>query len=64
MSDYALCPHCDCDLFVDDCYDNKYYNCGENVSCWTGHCPECGKNFRWKEVYLFDRIEDLVEVDN
>lgn len=65
MSDYATCPHCDCDLFVDDYYDNdnESYRGGEAIACWTGHCPECGKNFKWKEVYLFDRIEELVEVE-
>ena len=63
MSDSALCPHCDCDLFIDDCIDNEY-DSGKNISSWIGHCPECGKNFRWKEIYLFDRIEDLVEDDD
>lgn len=63
MSDSALCPHCDYDLFIDDCIDNEY-DSGKNISYWVGHCPECGKNFRWKEIYLFDRIEDLVEDDD
>lgn len=60
MNDSAMCPHCECDLFIDDCFDIEY-DSGKNISHLAGHCPECGKNFRWKEVYLFDRIEDLVE---
>ena len=24
-----------------------------------GHCPECGKTYRWKEVYAVTSIEDL-----
>ena len=61
MSDYATCPYCDCDLYTDDCFDIEY-DSGENISHWVGHCPECGKDFRWEEVYLFDRVENLVEV--
>lgn len=60
MSDRAMCPHCDHDLFIDDSTDIEY-DSGKNISYWVGHYPECGKNFRWKEIYLFDRIEDLVE---
>lgn len=63
MSDYALCPHCDCDLEIDDCFDIEFDG-GKVTHCWKGYCPECGKNFRWKEIYLFDRIEDLVEDDD
>lgn len=62
MSDTAMCPHCDHDLFIDDSTDIEY-DSGKNISYWVGHCPECGKNFRWKEIYLFDHIEDLVEDD-
>lgn len=60
MSDSALCPHCDCDLEIDDCFDIEY-DSRTNISCWKGHCTECGKNFRWKEIYLFDHIENLME---
>lgn len=62
MSDTAMCPYCNCDLFVDDGFGLEFYG-GKNISHYVGHCPECGKNFRWKEIYLFDRIEDLVEDD-
>lgn len=62
MNNYATCPYCNRALFIDDCIDNRY-NAKEITSHWIGRCLKCGKNFRWKEVYLFDRIEDLVEVE-
>lgn len=63
MNDFAMCPHCDCELHIDDCIDNEY-DSGKNISYWEGYCPKCEKGFRWKEIYLFDRIEDLVEDDD
>lgn len=63
MSDYAMCPHCDYDLVIDDCIDIDF-DSGKIISYWKGHCHECGKGFKWKEIYLFDRIENLVEDDN
>lgn len=62
MSDYTTCPHCDCDLEIDECFDTEF-DSGKIISHWEGHCTECGKSFKWKEVYLFDRVEELVEVE-
>ena len=62
MNDHAICPHCNCDLFIDDCIDHGYDN-RKIISHWVGHCPKCGKDFTWKEVYRFDRVEELVEVE-
>lgn len=62
MSDYAICPHCDCYLEIDDCSDIEF-DSGKIISYWLGHCTECGKSFKWEEVYLFDRVENLVEVE-
>lgn len=62
MSDHAICPHCDCDLEIDDCPDIDF-DSGKIISCLVGHCTECGKDFRWEEIYLFDRVEELREVE-
>ena len=25
----------------------------------TGYCPKCGKEYRWKDYYEFDRFDNL-----
>lgn len=60
MNDELKCPDCDFyldyDDKLDDGFDGSFYS-----SLCEGHCPECGKKFRWKEIYKFDRIEEFEE---
>lgn len=63
MSDYATCPHCDCNLFSDECFDIESDN-GKIISYWKGHCLKCEKSFSWREIYLFDCIEGIMEDDD
>ena len=62
MNDELKCPDCgfypDYDDKIDDEFDGSFYN-----SFWEGHCPECGKKFRWKEIYIFNGIEDFEEME-
>ena len=55
------CPYCkvtlnDFDHY--DCYDTDditvYYT--------TGTCPECGKEYKWEEIYKYDYFENLEEI--
>lgn len=27
-----------------------------------GHCPKCGKKYRWKDIYKYSHSEDVEEV--
>lgn len=63
MNDYAICPYCDVVLEVDDTYDNDY-DSGKYIDLVVGHCPNCNKNFKWREIYLFDRAEEIEEEEN
>ena len=62
MNDELKCPNCDSCLDygdkVNDEFDGSFY-----ISIWEGHCPECGKKFRWSEIYEFNCIEDFEEIE-
>ena len=55
------CPNCGNEIYEGEiCYsdsgDNSYYDRME------GTCPNCGKSWRWIEVFTFDRIEQIEEI--
>ena len=60
MNDELKCLDCDSyidyDDKIDDEFDGSFYN-----SLWEGHCPECDKRYRWKEIYKFNCVEDFEE---
>lgn len=62
MNDELKCPICDSyidyDDKIDDEFDGSFYN-----SLWEGHCPECDKRYRWKEIYKLIRIDDFEEME-
>ena len=56
------CPNCKSIVRAEETYDtewteNRYYDCVE------GTCPICDKIWRWTEVYVFDHIEDVEELN-
>ena len=60
-STYPWCNYCedsmlDYDVFeLEDCDgDVTYFHC-------EGHCPQCGRTYRWTEHYIFDRIYNVEE---
>lgn len=55
------CPNCgneiyESEIFYTDCCDNSYYDRME------GTCSNCGKSWRWIEVFTFDHIEEVEEI--
>lgn len=60
MSTYPKCPHCDIEL-----EDYNHYDCYDTnditVYYTTGFCPECGKGYRWEEIYTYNHFENFEE---
>ena len=55
------CPNCGnevyaIDTFDSDCYGDSYCDSVE------GTCSNCGKSWRWLEVYTFDHCEQIEEI--
>ena len=54
------CPHCAYELEFDHHCD--MYDDGANIIVKTiGHCSNCGKRFKWEEVYALFTFQDLEE---
>lgn len=62
MYDEPKCPACDFYLDYDDKIDDELDG-SHYVSLWEGRCPECDRKYRWKEIYTFERVEDLEEME-
>jgi len=57
------CPNCNCsNLRAVDTLDTEYYN-GSYYDVVEGTCPDCGKSWRWVEVYTFDHYEDMEGIE-
>ena len=59
----ARCDICYAQLQVDESYDiqpepNQYR---DKV---YGHCPKCGAEYQWEEIYTYQSFENLTQVDN
>lgn len=57
------CPNCGCsNLRAIDTLDSDYYgNFYQDVV--EGTCPDCGKSWRWIEVFTFDHCENIEEIN-
>lgn len=56
----AKCPYCNVELEEDDCFD--VVDSGDIcVKYLAGHCPQCDKDFQWKEIYEFSGVDDIKE---
>lgn len=48
------CPHCGEEIEEDDridiSVDDDYVECK-----MVGHCPECGRNYSWYELYQYKK---------
>ena len=54
------CPECEVELDFDDTID-EWCN-GDVIELKkVGHCPNCGKEYKWKDVYSWYYFEDLEE---
>ena len=57
----AKCLSCGNELVFDETYD-EYVDSTEVILYEEGHCPECGKQYKWKDVYNFSEEDELREV--
>lgn len=61
----AKCPHCNNELIVDDTYDTTTDRLDDGrfavVHNIVGHCDECGKEFQWEEIYVFEEVRGVTE---
>lgn len=58
------CPFCGClDLRAVDTLDTEYFNDSYH-DVVKGTCPDCGKSWRWIEVFSFDREINIEPIDS
>ena len=55
------CPVCGLVLEVDEIYDD-IYDKEKREENWYGHCPKCGKNYHWTNVFAYKDTVDFGEV--
>lgn len=58
---YAKCPHCNVSLDEDDCIDIEDEGF-RLVKRLVGSCPDCGRQFQWREHYNYIEASDPVEI--
>ena len=55
------CPNCKHEVRASETYDTDW--CDTNYYDFVeGTCPNCGKNWQWTEVYIFDHVEEVEEI--
>ena len=58
------CPNCGCfNLHAFEVLETDYDH-GAYRDTVEGTCPDCGKSWRWVEVFTFDHCEDIEEIKN
>lgn len=63
MEDTVMCPVCKADLDFE--YSAFRLDDFHGESAWFksyGHCPECGKEYRWYEQYNFAGASEPVSI--
>ena len=53
-----FCPVCETILTEDDCFDHEYDGYSLERLC-VGHCPKCGENYQWREVFFYSGHSQL-----
>lgn len=56
------CKYCNVELEFDDTID-EYADDTIVKMKELGHCPKCGKDYKWFDVYKYSYFEDLEECD-
>lgn len=54
------CPVCNIELETDEVFDG-IIGISEREEEWFGHCPQCGKYYRWTEVYTYKETKNFEE---
>ncbi len=59
------CLNCGNEVYAVDTLDSEW-ELGRYYDTVEGTCPNCGKSWRWVEVYTFDHCEDVegIEIDD
>ena len=57
-----ICPNCGREFYSHETLDTEWFH-NKYYDYMIGDCPNCGKRYRWTEVYKFDRVEDVEEVN-
>lgn len=56
------CPNCGSMIYAVETLDTEY-DCGSYYDTVEGTCPDCGKSWRWVEVFTFDHYEDIEGIE-
>lgn len=57
------CPNCGGVVHAVDTLDSEWDN-GKYYDTVEGTCPDCGKSWRWIEVYSFERVMNIEPIDS
>lgn len=55
-----ICPNCGHELIEDESYD-IFIDISECREYVVGHCENCGKKYRWINIFSFSRVENIEE---
>lgn len=55
------CPNCGGIVRAVDILDSEW-ELGRYYDTVEGTCPDCGKSWRWVEIYTFDHCEQIEEI--
>lgn len=55
------CFECGGVIEYDDTYDISTYD-DKHVEECVGHCLNCGTQYQWKEIYIYEGPDDLEEL--
>lgn len=56
------CKHCGADLEFTTTLEDDFYDADTIELVVSGGCPNCHKQYRWKEYYNYTHYEDLEEI--
>ena len=58
----GICPVCGGELVVDKVTD--FEHCGSDCVAWvTGFCDDCGRKFKWEDVFELSFSRSIKEID-
>lgn len=57
------CPICENIVYADDTLDTEYCK-SKYYDTVKGTCPNCGRSWLWVEVFTFDHIENISEIND
>ena len=61
LTKVAKCPYCNVTLEEDDCIDMED-EISRLVKLLVGSCPDCGREFKWVEIFTYDGAGPPMEI--